>query len=232
MSVAGILGMGLAGALPEASPLDPSREQAREWARLELSDPVYSQAEPGLLQRAVQWLFERLAELPLRGSALTDPWVALILLVLVLTVVVVAVMLRTGRLRGPGRVHRPRAVFAGSRHSAQSHRHVADLAADDQRWADAVRERFRAVVRSLEERVVIDERPGRTADEAAAEAGRMLPELADVLGAGAGTFDDVVYGTRPATREHDTQLRELDRLVQAAEVQRRSVGAAERAGTA
>ena len=58
---------------------------------------------------------------------------------------------------------------------------------------------MRAIVRSLEERALLDPRPGRTADEAAAEAGRALPAHADRLRAAARDFDDVTYGGRTAT---------------------------------
>ncbi|NEA03407.1 DUF4129 domain-containing protein, partial [Streptomyces sp. SID10116] len=61
-------------------------------------------------------------------------------------------------------------------------------------WSQAVQERMRAVVRALEERALLDPRPGRTADEAAAEAGRTLPSHTDRLRAAARAFDDVTYG--------------------------------------
>ena len=74
---------------------------------------------------------------------------------------------------------------------------AADAHAARGEWADAVRERLRAVVRSLEERAVLDERPGRTADEAAAEAGTALPTCADDLRRSARLFDDI-WGARNA----------------------------------
>ena len=79
-----------------------------------------------------------------------------------------------------------------------------------------MRERLRAVVRSLEERAVLDERPGRTADEAAAEAGRALPGCAAGLRSAAVLFDEVWYGGRPAGPESYAALRDLDAQVQAA----------------
>lgn len=69
---------------------------------------------------------------------------------------------------------------------------------------------MRAIVRSLEERVVLDPRPGRTADEAAAEAGRSLPDHADGLRVSAREFDDVTYGGRTADRQTYLRLRDLD----------------------
>ncbi|WP_460461174.1 DUF4129 domain-containing protein, partial [Angustibacter peucedani] len=203
-------------ALLAAPPLDPSREVAREWARAELSDPVYANAQPGLVQRAAQWVLDHLSRLELPARAFADPRTGLVLLALVVLVVGAVVLLRTGRLRGPGRSPHDAAVFDDVVRTAAEHRHLADQAAAQGRWDDAVRERFRAVVRSLEERVVLDERPGRTADEAATDAGPALPALADRLLDGARLFDDVSYGDRPALAVHDEQLRALDRDVAAA----------------
>ncbi len=207
-----LTGLPLTG-LPLAPPLNPSRELARDWARQELSDPVYARAQPGLLQRGVQWVLDQLGRLRLPSSALADPRTGVVLLVLVVAVVAAVVLLRTGRLRGPGRAAGAGAVFADAVRTAEEHRRLADEAAADQRWDDAVRERFRAVVRSLEQRAVLDERPGRTADEAAREAGAVLAPLAAQLSAGARLFDDVSYGEQPATAAQDGELRALDAAV-------------------
>ncbi|WP_426562289.1 DUF4129 domain-containing protein [Angustibacter sp. McL0619] len=195
------------------APLEPGRILAREWARQELSDPVYARARPGLLHRAVQWVLTKLGEIDFRPSALTNPYAALALLALLVVVVAVVVRLRTGRLRGPSRGPRQDGLFDDAVLSAGQHRLLAEHAAAQGRWADAVRERFRAVVRSLDERALLDDRPGRTADEAAREAGRVLPDLADRLTLAATVFDDVSYGDRPATAEDDERLRALDTAV-------------------
>jgi len=76
-------------------------------------------------------------------------------------------------------------------------------------------DRFRAVVRSLEERVVLDVRPGRTADEAAAVAGVRFPAEAEALRRGARLFDDVCYGDVPAGPDDDARLRDLDQRLRA-----------------
>ena len=57
------------------------------------------------------------------------------------------------------------------------------------------------MARSLEERVVLDPRPGRTADEVAREAGVRLPGAAEALSDAARAFDDVTYGGRVGTPE-------------------------------
>jgi hypothetical protein len=70
---------------------------------------------------------------------------------------------------------------------------------------------MRALVRALEERALLDVRPGRTADEAAAEAGRALPAHTDRLRTAARDFDDVTYGGRSATEQSYHRIAELDR---------------------
>jgi hypothetical protein len=60
---------------------------------------------------------------------------------------------------------------------------------------------------------LLEPRPGRTADEAAADAGAVVPECAADLRAAARVFDDIWYGARPADATHDALLRGLDRRV-------------------
>jgi hypothetical protein len=213
----GRFGLGLlAGLGAEPVPLVPSREQARGWAVRELSDPAYARAQPGPLQRAVRWLLDQLAGLQVPSAAVPDARTGLVLLLLVAALVVALVLLRTGRLRGSVAAAQRAEVFAGTTLPAARHRALADAAAARGDWTAAVRERFRAVVRALEERTVLDERPGRTADEAAGEAARALPDLAPDLTAAARLFDDVTYGGHPAAPEHDARLRSLDASLAAA----------------
>jgi hypothetical protein len=101
-------------------------------------------------------------------------------------------------------------LFGDSPRSASEHRTAAEAHAATDRWNQAVQERMRAIVHSLEERALLDPRPGRTADEAAAEAGRPLPGHTDRLRAAAREFDDVTYGGRTADRPAYLRLRELD----------------------
>ncbi len=75
---------------------------------------------------------------------------------------------------------------------------------------------MRALVRALEDRAVLDPRPGRTADEAATEAGRSLPAHASRLRAAARVFDDVTYGGRTADAAAYQRLCALDRDIETA----------------
>jgi hypothetical protein len=192
----------------------PGRDAAREAAQRELSDPVYGAAEPSWPQRALDWLLERLGEL-LRAAADVSPggYGGLIVLGALILLAVIGIRLRLGRVRRIAGGDRP--LFAGGPRSAADHRRTADEHAGRGEWADAVRERLRAIARGLEERDLLDQRPGRTAGETAADAGRLLPALAADLRAAATAFDEVSYGGREATAATDEQLRALDDAVRA-----------------
>ena len=196
-----------------SSPVEPDRGTAQGWARDELADPVYEAAQPGLFERALTWLWDRLSDLEVPEGPGSGVGLAVLVLLVLLVVAVVVLVVgpgrRAARLRG-------KELFANVVLTAAEHRAAADAHASAGEWGLAVRERFRAVVRSLEERTVLDPRPGRTADEAARDAAAALPALAGDLAAGARTFDDVAYGGRTATAAHDEQLRTLDDAVSAA----------------
>ena len=193
-------------------PVELAREAAQQAAREELAKQVYRDAGPGLTERFLRWLYEKATDL-LDGAAGVSPGGRLGLLVLLLLLVAafVAVRLRVGPLGRRQAV--ARALFTGADRSAADHRAAADRHAAAGEWAEAVRERLRAVVRDLEERAVLEPRVGRTADEAAREGGAALPACARELADGARVFDEIWYGGRPATADHDGLLRDLDRLV-------------------
>ena len=80
-------------------------------------------------------------------------------------------------------------------------------------WAEAIRERLRAIARELEHRGVLDPRRGRTADELSREAAAQLPALADDLHHATSIFDEVWYGKRTASAADEELLRRLDARV-------------------
>ena len=197
-----------------SAPVELARDEAARLAREELAKQVYRDARPGLVPRVVGWLIERAGTLFDEVAGVSPGGYAGIAVVLLLVVAaVVAVRLKVGPLgrREAGE----QALFSGRARTAAEHRAAADAHAAAGEWAEAVRERLRAVVRSLEERAVLDERPGRTADEAAAEAGLALPAVAAELRRAARLFDDVWYGGRPAGPESDAALRAVDEQVRA-----------------
>jgi hypothetical protein len=196
-------------------PVEPGRDEAAQLAREELAKQVYRDAGPGLVERLVRWLLEQAGRL-LDDAAGVSPggFSGLVVVLLLVAVAVVAVRLKVGPLGR--RAAREETLFVGRTRTAAQHRAAADAHAAAGAWAEAVRERLRAVVRSLEERAVLDGRAGRTADEAAAEAGRALPSCAAGLRSAAVLFDEIWYGGRPAGPESYAALRDLDAQVQAA----------------
>jgi len=186
----------------------PGREEAREAAREELSRKAYADARPPLLQRFVDWLFEQLGDLLGSASARLPAgrWGVLVLVVLLLALVAVVLT----RVRPTRRTAAGEVFEAGRVLSAAEHRSAADAAAARGDHRLAVTERFRAVVRELESRGVVEPRPGWTADEVARAGGTAVPAVAEPLGRAATLFDQVRYGGRPATAATYASLVALD----------------------
>lgn len=183
-------------------PVDISRDDAAKEAAKELSKPVYGQAGDSLVTRAitkvVDWIGELLGHLTGQSP---DGHLGLIMLIGLLALVVIVVLWRAGVLRTT-RGTKSAAVFDSARpRSAAEYREQAEAEAASGDYAAAVRSRFRACVAELTERTVLDERAGRTAYEAVADAGRVVPALRDPLQPAALVFTEVVYGNRPGTAE-------------------------------
>ncbi|MEG3616478.1 DUF4129 domain-containing protein [Isoptericola haloaureus] len=194
-------------------PVDPDRETARRWLVEELARPEYAQ-DQSWLTRLLDWflgLFDGL------GTVDGDPLVLAGVVVGVLAVVAALAWWIAGPVRLRRRAQaRSVVVHDDDPRTAAEMRAAADAAAARQDWATAVLERFRAVVRDLEERAVLDERPGRTAQEAARDGGARVPQIADPLRAAARLFDGVCYGHRPAGPGDDDRLRALEEQAAAA----------------
>jgi len=193
-------------------PIVIDRDDARRAAEVELSKADYQAAQPGVVERVLRWLGQRLADL-FEAAAGVVPGGPLGLLVLlaVVVLVIVVVRLRVGKLARDVRASRP--VFENRSASAADYRAAADQAVAAGDFAGAVRERFRAIVRGFEERGVLDEQSGRTADEAAREAGARFPAAREQLGTAAALFDAVHYGGRPASAEDHRRLAALEEQV-------------------
>ncbi|MCY0932000.1 DUF4129 domain-containing protein [Streptomyces sp. H27-H1] len=194
-------------------PLTIGREAAREAARHELSKPAYHRNDPGLFQRGLDHFWEWVGEIFDRASGATPGGaLGLVAITVFALLLVAALWWRLGApRRNPART--PADLFGDGLRSAADHRAAAEALAGEGRWSGAVQERMRAVVRSLEERTLLDPRPGRTADEAAAEAAVSLPSHAAALHAAARTFDDVTYGAHPADATMYATLTTLDQAL-------------------
>ncbi|NLU79445.1 DUF4129 domain-containing protein [Micromonospora sp. HNM0581] len=85
---------------------------------------------------------------------------------------------------------------------------AADRLAAEGRYAEAVRERLRVMFHQLTDRHVVQVRPGMTVAEVVAEAAVNHPPAGPPLTAAADIFSQVWYARRPATTEHDHQMRD------------------------
>lgn len=199
---------------PLEPPIDVGRDEAARAARDELSKAIYHRDEPGVVSKILLWAYERVSEL-LGALAALSPggsW-GLLALAVVLVLVAVVVRWRVGALARTRATSAPTVFGAARVRTAAEHRAAADAAASRADYDTAVRERFRALARELEERAVLDERPGRTADELARETAAAAPDAAEVLHTAARAFNEVCYGGRQATRETDVCVRAADDVV-------------------
>ncbi|MFF2045793.1 DUF4129 domain-containing protein [Kitasatospora sp. NPDC058170] len=199
-----------AGGAPVTIPRDPARDAARD----ELLKADYHRHDPSLQERVLDWIGDRLGDAldAVAGNG-TSGTTGLVLFLVIAVLIGGALWWRLGAPKRAARTVQPVFGTAGPRSAAQ-YRAEAEAHAAAGRWPQAVREQMRALVRALEERTLLDTRPGRTADEAAAEAGRALPEHAAALAAAARSFDDIAYGERTADQAAYRLLHDLDRALE------------------
>lgn len=198
-------------ATPSEIPVDPSAAEAQQWAREELARAIYNQ-EPSLWNRFWLWLMETLTDIlsgmPAGGSPLVP-----LLVVLALAVVVALVFAWHGRLQRTRRAAAASATVFEDARSAAALRADSEAAARRGDLDAAVLDRFRAVVRSLDERALLDDRPGLTAHEASLAGASLMPGLGQPWTAAAGVFDAVRYGHVTATAANLDTMRRLDDAV-------------------
>ena len=175
------------------APATPDADEARRAAGRELSRPIYHDHHD-LWDRLWSWLkglFDVDSMVP--G---VPPWVSTLIVVLVVAAGIALLILLS--------------VFTDDR-DADTLTRAADTAAAQADFTTAVVERFRAIIRSLDERGIIDEYPGMTALEAATLTHQALGEHRVVapLYEAAHLFDAVLYGRVVSTSAQDQQMREL-----------------------
>ena len=184
----------------------PGRDAARELVREQLRRQEYEAAKPPLLTRLIGRVLRYVGDL--LSSAVPGGIVTLVVLAVVLGLIVAVVLTRLGPL---ARNRSMPALFDGvATLTPAEHRRLAEKSAQDGRFADAVRERLRAIASDLETRGALDPRPGRTAGEVARDGGVALPDVAADLRRGAEVFDAIWYGGRPADAVSYAALVEVD----------------------
>lgn len=205
LGVRGLLGR----VAPGEAPLDPDAREARRWAEEELAKAEYS-AEPSIWERMWQWFVDMLDKLIGLGGPTPPNVVPLLVVCGVAAALALAIY-----VAGPVRLRRRRAerdsfaVFDDATQTSADLHQAADEAAGSEDFAQAVLLRFRAIIRSLDDRGVLADRAGLTAHEASTEAGTRLPEQARGLRWAGQLFDAVCYGSARPRESDDRTMREL-----------------------
>jgi hypothetical protein len=144
------------------------------------------------------------------AAPVPSPVIALVIAAIIAAAVILA------RPRLHARSRQARDVFEREPTlGATDYRARAEAAAAAGKWGDAVVDRFRAVVRSAEDRAILDPQPGRTADEAARALSVPFNSQSGRLARAAATFDGVRYGNRAADSGDYRQMVELDTALDA-----------------
>jgi HAMP domain-containing protein len=188
-----------------------TRDGARTDARRELSKTIYHRYDdpwPVRAFNAVQhWINRLLDEVakhsPGGGAGAVALLVALVVLLAVLR-------WRLGPISRTPRLDR--GVLSETTTTAAEYRRAAVDAAESGDWSAATVARMRALARGLEEAGELAERPGRTADELAAEVALGHRDAADVTASAARIFDEVAYGNRAGSPEGYATVAAADEL--------------------
>lgn len=209
--------------LPLDIPIDIDRETARQRAIEELAKAKYGGLPPwvtdtferiyNLLTRLIEGLVE-LTMGRMNGSGGGFNWAFMVVILLILAIVAFVIW-RIGVPRWRRRRQDAELELDPTR-AAADYRQLAEAAAATGDWRAAVRDRYRAVIRDLEVRTILEVRPARTAWEAARLASRLLPSAQSALFTGADIFNEVLYGDKRADAERYQQMVEVDVAVLAA----------------
>jgi hypothetical protein len=201
-------------AISDGVPVTPGREQASQQAARELSQGKYhvqpTSPSPTPSTASPTPTVSTPSPTPTSNTSHHSSGGTILLVVLLIVVVGIALLLilrKIGKPRKDEKTKKDKAKHLAGGASetplfgAALHRHNAEQAAKGADWQEAIRERFRAVIAVLDERSLLPERKDRTADEAARDAGELLPEHADALRDAARAFDEVEYGDYLGTPE-------------------------------
>ncbi len=200
--------------IPLDVPITLGRDEARRQLEAELAKPDYLNPQSSLndwLSRFLDWLTDGSQTAADQGDA---RWLIIVVAVVVLAALVAVVWI-AGPLRRDRRI-KPQGMFDDAGLTAADLRDEATRLGGDGQWTQATIQRFRALIRALGERGVIEENQGMTAHEAAGRARVRLPSFGDALDDAARVFDELAYGDRTGTKAQYDRMTALDQQAQKA----------------
>jgi len=211
----------------------PDQSQAQQMAASELAKAKYHNLPPAQGTSTVMPTIGAPTTPPpppppqsSSSTTTSNPTVILVIIgAIALVLILVFVLRAVGKPRGEKKEKKTKTKAVPSSAEAPAfeevlvgaarHRRNAENAATAGQWAEAIRERFRAVIGTLDERGLLPERPERTADEAARDAGEVLPTHREPLEAAARAFDEVEYGEYLGSAEGYARIRSVDEQIAA-----------------
>ncbi len=193
-------------------PIEPDADTARQWVVDELSKSAYQSTGPSWIQRLLDWLAGLLEGL---GSASGDLGFAgvpgaLVAIAIGVFLVALIALIVWGPMRSSRRRKASHAVFEDDARDSDSMRVAAEDAAARGDWTLAVIERFRSIVRDVEQSVWVAVVPGMTAYEFVTQAGMRVPALASEFDWAGDLFDRLRYGHDAGTKTHYERMVALD----------------------
>jgi hypothetical protein len=214
-------------ALSADVPVTPDRQSAQQEAARELAQGKYHASpapSPSSPSASPTPSVASPSPTPTPSTSSHHSSTGTILLVILLIVVVGTVLLLILRRIGkPRKDEKQKKTDKATRRGTEAdeipltgaalQRHNAELAARAGDWQEATRGRFRAVIATLDERALLPERKDRTANEAARDAGALLPVHAPALLDAARAFDEVEYGEYLGTPEGYAVISAVDEAI-------------------
>lgn len=181
-----------------SSATDPTASEIRQKAREILSGPQFGHHE-SLIERFVNWLNDLFGDLSFGvggGSGFLGNLIGFAMIAAIVVVVVLLIRALLNQRRGPKSDHDDDAlsieVAAGK--DASDWRSEAEQLEANGQWRDAMRARYRELVRALVEAKVLDDVPGRTTGEYQREFIAARPGGAVPFSALTELFEAVWYG--------------------------------------
>lgn len=194
---------------PGLQPLDPDRDEARDWLLRELAQPDYNRAD-SVVDAVTDWFLGLLDDLLSVLPASTSIGWVLVVGVVALAGAVTAFAVRGRRRSSALRGGRLGPVLDEVGMTAGDYRARAAAAAARGDWSAALLDWFRALTAEAADRTLLDEVPALTAHEVAASLGTTFPGHAAALARAADDFDAVRYGGRPVGEDAARHARDLD----------------------
>lgn len=197
-----------------AAGLSPDNEQARDWARDELSKREYQPQEPNWLtrtaERVMDWFSDTFSGLGDVSQPLTIIFWILVAAVVTAIIIYVARFVRRTPRSEPSEVDFEQSVLGGKPSSAKQFREQARTALAAGDLDGCVVAATRALTRRAFERRLLDDAPSLTAHEVASRLTARFPAHADELRSCTDLFDAIVYGDGHATVEQARAVLELE----------------------